>query len=714
MSESLYLGWQFATPIEDPGPRPSRPAGLAGARFSHDWLVAQRREERRQARPAWLVLGGAALLAVAAAAGNGDGLLPAVAAATVVVACLAAAGASGYSVLRGSRKLDREVAAEHVRVARLRADDDARHREARTAQVAESDKWERQRYEFTAQKRWYAVPVPEGIDRVDVAGGTLAGWSALLTMAAAYRLATDGEVTVVDLSGGAVAADLAGLCTGVAAAAGAVPPAVWVLPRDLPQLDLAASLPPGDLADVLALSASVAEEHSSPRELAVDASILDRVISVLAEDGDGEPVLVGRVAAALRSLAQVGDPRVDLEAGLLTERAASSLSALFGQGIADRVVLERALGMEAQLRRLARVGTSPSALPRGRLRVVAVDGRSSPQAATTMGSFVVTALTHLIGQVPGGSGPTSWQHTLFLLGAERLRADVLDRFTDACETSRTGLVMAYRSLPQHVKQRIGRGNAAVAFMRLGNGEDAKAASEQIGMAHKFVLSSLTETIGTSVTDTLGGSYTSTVGDSSSTATSTGTNSSRSKGTGRSSAPGVLPLRSGGSSSSNNGTSWGTSESTSLTDGISNSTAWGLSTSRATGDSESLARSLQRSRELVVEPSELQRLPATAMIVSHGVGASRRVVLADANPAIGALPVATLIPFGTPASPPAVEPVPGSTPASIPPGVPVSGPAGAPVSRAVDDALRVPGPRPTFTPVTRPEPISRPAPAGEEA
>jgi hypothetical protein len=70
----------------------------------------------------------------------------------------------------------------------------------------------------------------------------------------------------------------------------------------------------------------------------------------------------------------------------------------------------------------------------------------------------------------------------------------------------------------------------------------------------------------------------------------------------------------------------------------------VSTSRATGDSESLARSLQRSSELVVEPSELQRLPVTAMIVSHGVGADRRVLLADANPAIGALPVATLSPL----------------------------------------------------------------------
>ncbi len=48
-------------------------------------------------------------------------------------------------------------------------------------------------------------------------------------------------------------------------------------------------------------------------------------------------------------------------------------------------------------------------------------------------------------------------------------------------------------------------------MRLGNAEDAKAASEQIGSQHRFVLSQLTDTVGASVTDTAGDSYTSTVG-----------------------------------------------------------------------------------------------------------------------------------------------------------------------------------------------------------
>ena len=463
----LYLGWQYATPTEDPGPPPRRPAPPGRQRLSHDWLAAQRREESLITRPLRLTAGIALVIAAAFAGGAVVSWVPAAVAVLVIVVCLVMAGLSGHAIRQGQQVLHRRIEAEQVRAELLRADGEAQAHRAQAEHARQVSQWQQQRSAFATQKRWYAVPVPDGIDRVDVAGGTLAGWSAMLTMAAAYRLAAGGEATVVDLSGGAVAADLASLYT----ATSGVPPAVWVLPHDLPRLDLAASLSSGDLADVLALTASVAEEHSSARDLAVDAAILDRVIEVLDRDSR-RPVQVGQVTAALRALAQVGDPRTDLAAGLLTERAAGELSALFGQGLTDRVVLERTLGLEAQLRRLASTGTRPSRLPRGRLRVVAIDKRASPQAATTLGSFVVTALTHLIGQVLAPAGPTSWQHTVFLLGAERLRADVLDRLTDACEASRSGLVLAYRSMPPHVRQRIGRGNAAVAFMRLGNAEDA--------------------------------------------------------------------------------------------------------------------------------------------------------------------------------------------------------------------------------------------------
>jgi hypothetical protein len=70
----------------------------------------------------------------------------------------------------------------------------------------------------------------------------------------------------------------------------------------------------------------------------------------------------------------------------------------------------------------------------------------------------------------------------------------------------------------------------------------------------------------------------------------------------------------------------------------------MSTSSAVAGSESLARSVQRSREFLVEASELQRLPATAMIVSYATTAGRQVFMADANPAIGSLDVATMTPL----------------------------------------------------------------------
>ena len=272
-------------------------------------------------------------------------------AAPAIAVFLLAAALAGYAIWQGARVLRGRIEAERRRVERLRADQEIRHFAGQAEHARLVAQWQRQRDAFETQKRWYGVPVPEGIDRVDVAGGTLSGWSALLTMVAAGRLATGGEMTVIDLTGGAVAADLVDL----SAAAGSVDPAVWVLPRDLPGLDLAASLAPGELADVLALSVSVAEERSAARELAVDSAILDRVIGAL--DGGG-PVSLGRVAAALRALAQVGDLRADVAAGLITEREAGEIAALYGQGATDRVVLERALGIEAQLRKLAEAGRS--------------------------------------------------------------------------------------------------------------------------------------------------------------------------------------------------------------------------------------------------------------------------------------------------------------------------------------------------------------------
>jgi len=253
---------------------------------------------------------------------------------------------------------------------------------------------------------------------------------------------------------------------------------------------------------------------------------------------------------------------------------------------------------------------------------------------------VTVTLTHLLRQAHPGR---PWRHTICVAGAQQLPGELIDRLAGACEATRAGLILAYRSIPPPVAQRLGRGNAALAVMRLGNAEDAKAVSQQIGAQHRFVLSQLTDTVGASVTDTAGDSYTSTVG----TAQSVSVSESRSQTTGRSrgrghTSTGTAPFAARtGSGSAEASQSEGTSDSDSLTDGINTSTSWGITTSRAIGLNSSLGRTVQRSREFLVEPDELQRLPPSAVIVSYASGARRHVVLADANPAIYTLPAATV-------------------------------------------------------------------------
>jgi hypothetical protein len=622
----IYLGWQYALAHPDPGPPPRRPVPPGQEQLHPGWLAAQRRECRLLTRY-WKVLAGACLAAAALVlvAGTAGPLTPALTAAGVAV-FVALAGLAVRVVWRDDRDLRATVAAEARRVAAARAAQEGQLFGRLEEHARQFRNWQSCQQMFTGQPLWYPVALPDGIDRVDVAGGTLAGWSALLTVVGAARLAAGGEVTVIDVSEGAVARDLVALAAGMG-----IRPLVWLLPGDLPRLDLGMGMPAEPLADVLAASASAGPPAGDGGDPARDHAIVERVIGAL-----GEGAGIANVTAGLRALAQVGDPRDDIKAGLLTAAQLERVTGLFGRGAADRVVIERALALEARLRALDRLGSQPSPLPRSALRVIALDRGGATLRNSMLGTYVTVSLTHLLRQAPAGR---PWRHTLCLAGADRLGGEVLDRLCDACESTGTGLVLAYRSIPAQVRERLGRGNAAVAFMRLGNAEDAKVASEQIGTEHRFVLSQLTDTVGASVTDTSGWSYTSTVGtaDSVSASASTSQTTGQSRGRGHTTA-GAAPFAArSGSGSREQSASSGTSDSESVTEGISASTSWGWSTSRAVGTNESLARTAQRSREFLVEPHQLQQLPPSAVIVSYASPKGRQVVLADANPAIVALP-----------------------------------------------------------------------------
>jgi hypothetical protein len=627
MAAGVCLGWQYAPTVPDPGPAPARAPVALPAEVDQGWVTAQRRIYTAAARPARLGGAGCGLAAAALAAAWYAGLM---AAPLAVVAGLAAA--TGYlscagSVWRGERRLAAVLTAERHRAAVASAEQArrlaARHRDHASQYRA----WQRRKVIFDRQPSWFTVPLPVGIDRLDVAGGTLAGWSALLTTLAASRLSAGGEVTVVDLTEGAVAADLVQL-----ARRSGLRPLVWVLPADLPRLDLGADFGPAALADVLALAAGAGPGDREAAPHATDCALLERVLGVL-----GPPGGIAALTAALRVLADVGDPRADLRAGLLTAAELDRIGTLFGRGGTERVVIERAWALESRLRVLDALAADPVRLAPSPLRVAALDRRSGVIGNRTLGTYLVATLTAMLRQAPAGR---PWRHALCLFGAERLGGDVIDRLADACEISRTGLVVGYRSIPATVRERLGRGNAAIAFMRLGNGDDAKAASELIGTEHRFVVGQLTDTVGASVSDTWGDSYTSTVGTADSIADSMSVSRGRggSTGRGRSYSGGFAPF--GGFSSSTSGDSnYSTSEqgSVSLTEGINTGTSWGLSLSRALGENASLGRTAQRSREFIVEADELQRLPLSAAIISYPAATGRTVLLADTNPAIVTLP-----------------------------------------------------------------------------
>ncbi|MQY04434.1 hypothetical protein ACRB68_24880 [Actinomadura sp. RB68] len=589
--DRVYVGWRYAQVHPDPGPppEPPEPAGPEGLA-----PPARRPGEELAGRPLRVTAAGAgagALLVLGCAVA---GVLPWSFALVGLLACAIVAGIAGSAVWRDERGVRARLAAERAQAARDRAERARAHAAAAAAHAAALREWERRRAAYESQREWYPVAVPPGVDRVDVVGGTLAGWSAAVTTMGAARLAAGARLTVIDLSEGAVAHDLLRL-----AADRGDDPLVWVLPADLPRLDATRGLGPEALADVLSLVVSAGEEQSSTRDLSFDNSILERIIEVL-----GPEATIPRITAALRVLAQVGDPRADLRRGLLTEEQHERIATLFGRNATDRIVVRHAWALEAQLRKLDKIGTEPVRLPPSRLHVVSMDRRAGVLTNRVLGTYVTTALTHRVRESPPGG---RWDHTLFLCGAEKLRGDVLDRLIDACEATGTGLVLMYRSIPPHVRERLGRrGHAAVGFMRLGNPEDARVAAEHIGDGRRLLVAEITDTAGQTLFDVPGESYASTVAYA------------RRRGDDLTE-PAWSPLPAPAA------------DDTAFVRGISSATAWGRTIPETP--------SRQRARELLIEPPQLQELPPTAMVFTHAGAAGRRIMMVDANPGIVTLPTA---------------------------------------------------------------------------
>lgn len=189
------------------------------------------------------------------------------------------------------------------------------------------------------------------------------------------------------------------------------------------------------------------------------------------------------------------------------------------------------------------------------------------------------------------------------------------------------LTLLFRHLRNDATTLIGGG--ATAFMRLGNHHEAEQAASFTGRQHTFVLSSLTATHGTDQTTTQGQTETSGHSQSRSSGSSTGWTRDH--------------LLGGGN----------TTGSHTRSRDHSTNYSWAAELSQSEGTNWSDATTSQRVYEYTVEPSVLQRLPDTALLLISDNGDVQPV---ECHPAIVTLPQASTTP---------VQPVPAQPPAPLP-------------------------------------------------
>ncbi|MDS1271915.1 hypothetical protein RIF23_16605 [Lipingzhangella sp. LS1_29] len=679
--ESVALGWQYAQLVPDPGPPPQRPSPEEYERLSEDWLAEQRCSETEVNRPLWIVLTMLALAVGALVLLTVTRLLPALFAVAGALGCLVVAVPVSVALVQARRVTRARIAEEQQRLAERRDEalDQLRGRQEEHAR--DYARWEARRRAFEAQPHWYLVTAAPHIRRIQVLGGDEVGWSALLTSIGAGRLRAGSDVTVVDLSGRAVAADLLELSTACGVAARR-----WILPADVPSLDIGTNLGADAFADILA-TVVAARSHDQEQEPA--AALLKQVLDIL-DDGAG----VAAVNAALRVLTEEPtgratgtdtasvvastvphDTRRGPEATDTPDAAGGApgagADAHAGPGVAaggagdlgeltprQRAQLRSRIGTDPQTRHrawlmeqhlspldgLALRGADPSGY--AQVKVIAVDRTTGEAARRTYGTYTVTALRHLLGELARRTvAGRPWDHTIVVVGADLVPAAEREKLVSAAQsTGSCGVVLAHRTA-RSLDTRAEPPDAATlpVVMRPPDDTTARVALTMLGAGEgsptqPWPTSRLTEVISGALSDAVPESYLGAVPSAPRTDKDTASASSAASAPARGQAAGrrrVPPLE--------------------LTRALATSSVWGRGTRQAQDmdrqtDSDEDPRQHRQPGRPGEPPTDsanatnagvrvppLGQLPATAMLL----GGDQPPVLADANPGILTLATATL-------------------------------------------------------------------------
>ena len=579
-------GWEFVQPSAPPAhPDAQHPPAYSEPSGDEVRAMEERVMTARKNRGTGCLL----LLASAVAYPVGG---PAAVVIVVVLVIVLMATTSPAARLRAAR--------QRLEAARTSAQQDYKQRQHAWQSRIDAHHAEHLRYNETLDT-WFPLSLASGPSRIDVFGGTGNGWASLLATVGGPLLCGGTPLVVLDLTQQAVALELASLAAHRDIAVAHVP-----MPGALLDADLSAEFTPEELAETMAEALSTMRPPGADVDLhTIDVDLVQTVAELL----EG-PVTFARLAAGLRVLLRVYDPAPGAP-GLLGPAEVESMTRavdLLGQG--ERVQNELRY-VRAQTELLT---------PRGQEAAVPGDGRAADwwrpgglTVVTTEDSvrrrkdftdrFVFFRLVHALRTraVAHGSG------TLVVAGADRLGRDALESMAREASTAGVRLVFLLEHLREDTIQVAGGSDSATVFMRMGNGEEAKAAAQFIGQEHKFLVNQLTRQVGETLTEGRGSSYGGQRGVSD-------TNSSN---------------HGGGTS----GSSWGSSRSFST----SLSRSWQDSTNTSTAHSTTTGENLSRVYEFTIEPTQLQALPATGLVLVETGPTGRRVVFGDCNPGINFLP-----------------------------------------------------------------------------
>jgi hypothetical protein len=576
LSPGERLGWvfrdrnRFRRPYGHPPPSPPAPPAD---------LVNQLHRVRRQLPLQMVIAGGAGIL-LTGVFGCCANVFDSRALAFGVLAFLAfAGGVAGIALIA-------------TRYARLKSKVDAAQAERRQWYETAYQQWSAHKEAFESEDRqrveqmleWGAASPGPGTRRVDIVGGTLWGWEAVLTVFGASSLATRGSLTLVDLSGEAVSRELLRV-----AGENGVGVDMLLLPTELAESDLLVGLSTRELVDALVESMYGDSETADRADRSMDNRILTGICQALGDD-----VSLGRLGAAMRVL--MNETR---DVDVLTPDERRYLADEVFSADYRRESYPNLRRMEAFIHPLADLGTRRGVRPAAPLTCLAMatDGHNARNELLT--DLIVQWLVRRVAHDDGGL------RSLMIAGADDIPRRHLERLTDLCERRDVRLVLLFRHLRGPALSAIGGGS--VGFMRLGNHEEARQAAEFIGREHRFVLSQLTRT--------LGGSETHSVADTEGVDTTEGRSRDLS---------GVL----GGALhrwTRDERRNWSVTRRWSQTRSVADGTKW------------SDASAEQRVYEYAVEPTTLQHLPDYAMLMVSRQPDGSSVQSVECNPDLVSLP-----------------------------------------------------------------------------